>query len=103
MTTDTNSIISILGFLASGGAAGIVIQFLAQRSAWFQNLAARAKFFLVFGISVLVPVIAQLIIDFVPASTLATLQHYWPGVVTGLLFFIGSQVTHQAKNPVEPK
>lgn len=77
--------------VASGAATGFVLAFLFKEFPQFQKLSSEQKRWLVFGISVGLPVVAQLVLQVVPAEVWAALEPYWRAVAMGFLVWAGSQ------------
>ena len=87
-----------LGVLARAGGVGLVLAFLFETapfvSVWFQNLAVGTKWWIVFLLSLLLPMLAQLVVSFVPPDVLAALDPYWKSLAFGFLAWAGSQGSH---------
>ena len=85
----------VLTMLASGIGVGAVVAFLFEKFKWFQNLTPNGRFWVVFGISVGLPVVATVLLQFVPAPAWAMIEPYWKAVATGFLIWAGSQLVHK--------
>jgi len=87
-----------LNLLAKGAVVGGVLAFLFESapfiSPWFQGLAANAKWWIVFVLSMLLPLSAQLVLDFVPPEALATVQPYFQALGFGFVAWAGAQGVH---------
>lgn len=81
--------------VAGGAATGFVLAFLFKEFPQFQGLSSEQKRWLVFGISVGLPVVAQLVLQVVPAEVWAALEPYWRAVATGFLVWAGSQAAYR--------
>jgi len=85
----------VLGMLASGIGVGATIAFLFEKFQWFQDLPANGKWWLTFGLSLGLPLAAQLLLQFVPTDVWAAIEPYWRALATGFLVWTGSQVIHR--------
>jgi len=87
-----------LGLLARAVGVGTFLSFLFETapgiSKWFQALNTSLKWWIIFLLSVLLPIGAQLVIQFVPPEVLASLEPYWMAAAFGFLAWSGSQGTH---------
>ena len=70
--------------------------FLFERFKWFQNLSSDAKWWVIFGLSLGLPLLAQVLLQFVPADVWAMLEPYWRALASGFLTWAGSQAAHLA-------
>ena len=84
-------LVDMLSLLASGVGAGVVLAFLADKCAWFQALPGEKKNALIMALSLGLPVLAQLLLQFVPAGVWAALQPYWSALAAGFVGWAGSQ------------
>jgi len=80
--------------LVAAGAVGGIVAFLFERFKWFQVLSGDARWWVIMGMSLGLPLLAQVALQFVPESVWALLEPYWHSVALGFLAFIGSQVAH---------
>jgi hypothetical protein len=80
--------------IIAAGAVGGIIAFLFERFKWFQNLQGDARFWVVFGLSVGLPVLAQVALQYVPDEVWSFLEPYWQSIALGFLAFLGSQAAH---------
>lgn len=87
-----------LGLLARGLVAGPVIAFLFQTapgvSDWFEKLQSNAKWWIIFGLSLGLPLLGQVVIQFVPPSAIEALEPFWMSLALGFVAWAGSQGTH---------
>lgn len=88
------TLIDALRLLGTTVGAGMVISFLLTRVAWFSTLAGERRFWVVFGLSMVIPFAATLAIQLVPQSTWLALEPYWQSIAAGFIVFIGSQVQY---------
>lgn len=89
-----HSLLDLLTAMARGVGVGAVIAFLFENVQWFQDLAPRLKWWLILGLSVGLPFMAQLLVGLLPAAVWSTLEPYWRSVAAGFLVWAGSQGTH---------
>ncbi len=94
LATQPPTLVNVLTMLASGVGVGAVISFLFAKIPWFGTLSSSAKTWIVFGISIGLPVAATAALQFVPAEVWAKLEPYWQAVATGFLIWAGSQVVY---------
>ena len=87
-------LVEVLGMLASGIGVGAVLAFLFEHFGWFQNLSGHGRWWLVFGVSLGLPLLAQVALQLVPAEVWVALQPYWKALASGFLAWAGSQVAH---------
>ena len=85
----------VLAMLASGIGVGAVIAFLFEKFQWFQDMAPNTKWWVVLGLSLGLPVLARVALQFVPPDIWAKVEPYWAALATGFLIWAGSQVTHK--------
>jgi hypothetical protein len=70
---------------------GAVISFMLERLGVFQSLSVRLKPYLVLLVCVGLPVIARLVLMFVPSETLLVLDPVWQAAAAGVIIFLGTQ------------
>lgn len=87
-------VMSVLAMLAQGVGAGFVLSFLAEKSAWFQGLDGEKKGWLVFGLSLGLPLLAQVLLAVVPPEMWAVVQPFWRAVAAGFVGWAGSQAAY---------
>ena len=85
----------VLALIVRGIGAGAVLAFLFEHFDWFQRLVPKARWWLIFGASLGLPLIATLLLQFVPASVWLLLEPYWRALAAGFLTWAGSQVAHK--------
>lgn len=95
---DIPGLVEIITMLAKGLGAGAILAFLFEHFEFFQNLSSNARWWLIFLVSIGLPMLAQLALQFVPAEAWATLQPYWQALALGFLAWLGSQVAHKFVN-----
>ena len=84
----------VVARIAAGAVAGVILAFLFERFAWFQRLSSDARWWLVFGVQIGLPVVATAALQFVPAGVWAVLEPYWKAIALGFVAWVGSQVAH---------
>lgn len=92
--TEAPPLTDVLAKLASGVGAGAVLSFLFTKFKWFQNLSADIKWWIVFGTSIGLPLLAQFALQFVPADVWVALEPYWQSIALGFLTWAGTQAAH---------
>jgi hypothetical protein len=80
--------------LAGALGLGAILSFLFEKFAWFQRLESDERWWVICGLSVSLPVLAQLAIQFVPADVWQALEPYWQSLARGFLAFFTSQLAH---------
>lgn len=88
------TLIDALRLLGTTVGAGMVISFLLTRVAWFVALTGDKRFWIVLGLSQIVPLAATLVVQLVPAATLMALEPYWQSLAAGFIVFIGTQAQY---------
>lgn len=87
-------LIDVLQLLAQGVGAGFVLAFLAEKVKWFQQLAPDKKNILVLALSIGLPILAQVLLQFVPASVWMAIEPYWRALAAGFVGWAGSQAAY---------
>ena len=87
-----------LSLLAGGLVVGPIVAFLFQTapgiSTLFERLGSTAKWWIIFGLSLGLPLLAQVVIQFVPPDVILALEPFYKSVALGFMFWAGSQGTH---------
>lgn len=91
------SLTEFLQMLIAGGVTGYIVQFLAEKSAWFQKLGANTKLAIVFALSMLLPLMGQVIALNVPSDVMAMIEPYYNALAAGFIVFLASQGWHKLK------
>jgi len=91
---DVPGLVEVLTMLAQGLGVGAVLAFLFENVGWFQRLEGKAKWWVIFGFSLGLPLLAQIALEFVPADVWAMLEPYWKALAAGFLAWLGSQVAY---------
>lgn len=91
---DVPTLIEVLGLLAQGVGVGSILAFLFEKMSWFQNLGASAKWWLALLVSLGLPLVAQVLLQFVPADVWAAIEPYWRSLALGFLTWSGGQIVH---------
>jgi len=90
-------LVETLKLLAQGIGVGAVTAFLFERFAWFQQMSESGRWWTIFGISMGLPILAQVALQFVPPDVWAQLEPYWTAIASGFLAWAGSQGVHLAQ------
>jgi len=84
-----------LDLLAQGIGVGFVIAFLAEKIGAFQALLPHQKSAVILALSVGLPVLARLALQFIPPNVWTVVEPYWQSVAVGFLGWAGSQLAYQ--------
>jgi hypothetical protein len=91
---DVPGLVEVVTLLAQGLGTGFVLAFLFERFSWFQNMSPTTKWWVVFICSLVLPVLAQIALDYVPPEVWARLEPYWRALAGGFIAWAGSQAAH---------
>jgi len=80
-----------VSMLAGGLGLGAVVAFMLEKPGWFAKLPSQVKWWIVFGTCVILPVLAQVALQFIPAEVWVVLDPYWKSIAYGFLAWAGSQ------------
>lgn len=86
--------VDVLRLLAQGVGAGFVLAFLAEKVGWFQQLPAEKKNLVILVLSVGLPIVAQVLLQFVPAQVWTAIEPYWSALAAGFVGWAGSQAAY---------
>ena len=92
------SVPTLIEFLRDGAAgawAPLLVSFLLEHIRAFQNLRAEAKKWVVLGLFVVAPVVAQALVQYVPATVFAQVEPFWNALALGFVGWVGSQAAHE--------
>lgn len=92
------SLVEVVRLLATGGGIGAILSFLLERVDWFQKLPSQARYWLILAVSIGLPVLATVALQFVPAAVWEALQPYWNALAAGFLVWLSSQAAHKWLN-----
>jgi hypothetical protein len=92
------SLFTTLEAMATAAGVGAVIAFLFERFAWFQALTGEGRNVVIIGLCVGLPLVARLLIEFVPASVWDVAEPYWQTVAAGFLVWASSQAAHKLQS-----
>lgn len=88
-------LVTVLTNMARSVGVGVVISFLFKKPGWFQHLADEVKWWIIFGISIGLPPLAQLLIDLVPSHLWQILNPYWLALSFGFITWAASQAVFE--------
>ena len=94
----SHSLVDVLSLMAQGAGVGAVLSFLFERVGWFQQLKPEARWWVIFALSLGLPVAAQMAVQLAPPSIWTILEPYWQALAAGFLIWAGSQGTHKLFN-----
>lgn len=86
------SLVEFLKLLTTTVGIGAVVSFVLANLEKFNSISSAAKFWIVFAISMGLPLLAALVLNNVTPETLAALEPYWNALAAGFAVFIGSQM-----------
>jgi len=88
------TLIEFVRDVAAGAWAPLLISFLLEHVAWFQKLNTEAKKWTVPVIFVVLPVVGQIALQYVPAEVWTALEPFWNSLAMGFVGYVGSQLAH---------
>jgi len=100
---DVPSLVEALTLLAQGLGTGAVLAFLFERFKWFQNQTPTFRWWFIFGMSLGLPLLAQVALQFVPENVWAVLEPYWRALALGFVSWAGAQGAHLLQKAVETR
>jgi len=100
---DVPSLIQVVEMLATGLGGGVILSFLFEHFKWFENLPSGAKFWLVFGVTVGLPLLARVLLQVIPADVWVVLEPYWRALALGFLAWLGSQVAYLGQKALQKR
>ncbi|MBN1815370.1 MAG: hypothetical protein JXA14_26295 [Anaerolineae bacterium] len=95
------ALVDAVRLIAEGVGAGFVLAFLAERFEWFQKLSPKAKWWVIFGVMIASPLVAQVLLEFVPADVWAQVEPYWRALALGFVGWAGSQAVHLGQKALD--
>lgn len=87
---------TVLRLIAEGGVAGVVLSWLLENVMCFQKLTADQKRWGTFAVSLLLPVLAEVLLRFVPPEFWIALTPFWLALARGFIGWAGSQINYHA-------
>lgn len=101
--TNVPQLIDIVVMLAQVIGVGAVLKFLFDQFKWFANLPADKKRLVVLGISIGLPILATVALQFIPPDVWNAIEPYWQVIARGFLLFAGTQVVHKVDKALARK
>ena len=95
------TLLGAVKLLAEAGGVGAVLSFLFERFKWFQNLKSEARWWTIFGLSIGLPILSQVALQYVPVDVWAFLEPYWRSAAFGFLAFSATQIAHLVTKRLE--
>lgn len=86
--------VDVLRLLAQGVGAGFVLAFLAEKVGWFKKQPSEKKNIIILALSIGLPILAQVLLQFVPASVWVAIEPYWRALAAGFVGWAGSQTAY---------
>lgn len=93
--TVPEDLVVVLTNLTKAVGVGVVVSFLLKNPGWFKGMPKKTKWWLVFGLSIGLPIVAQLLLDFIPPQIWEVLNPYWKSLSMGLVGWAASQVAYE--------
>ena len=90
MTLPT-TFLDFLNLIGSPVFLGVVLSLLATRWQWFNDQSNSVKFWLTGLICVILPVLSQVGITYIPANVMTIIGQWWPTVMIGVGAWVSSQ------------
>lgn len=91
---DVPALLEVVKLLALGSGVGVVVSFLFEQIGFFQRLEANVKRWTMFGLTIGLPLAAQIAVQFVPPDVWVLVEPYWQAIALGFLAWTGSQIAH---------
>lgn len=85
---------TVLRLLAEGGAVGVILSWLLENVPAFQRLSADQKRWGTLGLSLLLPLLAEVLLQYVQAATWAALTPFWLALARGFVSWAGTQLNY---------
>jgi len=95
--TEVPDLQDMLLLLSTGGGLGVIISWLLEHMEKFQGLSSTAKMAVVLLVSMVVPVAANLALQYVPQSAFEFIEPLWKSAGAGFLVFLATQGYYFAK------
>ncbi len=95
---DVPALQEVLAMLAAGVGVGAVVSFLLERFPPFQDISPAGRWWVVFGLSLGLPLAATAALQFIPPEAWALIEPWWEALATGFLVWAGSQAAHKIFN-----
>ena len=95
------SLFTTLDAMATAAGVGAVIAFLFERFAWFQALSGEGRSAVIIGLCIGLPLIARLLIEFLPAQVWEVAEPYWQTIAAGFLVWASSQAAHKLQSTAD--
>jgi hypothetical protein len=90
----------LLTQLATGGLAMVVVSWLLEQSARFHALEAQAKAWIVLGLTLVVALLSQAVLTFVPAAWLVAAEPFVKVALIAIAGWLTSQAYHAMQKRV---
>lgn len=91
---DVPSLIEFLRDMAAGAWGPVIVAFLLEHIPWFQNLGSETKKWTTLALFVVLPILAQVALQYIPSDVFASLEPFWSALALGFIGWLGSQVAH---------
>jgi hypothetical protein len=91
MPESVPTLLEFLRNIAAGAWGPVLVSFLLEHIASFQQLQAEAKKWVVLALFVVLPVGAQALLQYVPAEAFAEVEWLWNALALGFAGWLASQ------------
>jgi len=81
-----------LSLIGSPVFIGVILSVILVRWAWFVNLSNKAKFWIVGGVSIFLPILSRALTLYLPVGMVDFIEQWFPTVVIGMGIWMSSQV-----------
>jgi len=81
-----------LSLIGSPVFIGVLLSVILVRWAWFVNLPNKAKFWIVGGVSIFLPILSRALTLYLPVGMVDFIEQWFPTVVIGMGIWMSSQV-----------
>jgi len=81
-----------LSLIGSPVFIGVILSVILVRWAWFVNLSNKAKFWIVGGVSIFLPILSRALTLYLPVGVVDFIEQWFPTVVIGMGIWMSSQV-----------
>ncbi len=92
VSAQPQDLVLVLTNLTRALGIGFVVTFLFKSPGWFLKLPSQARWWIIFGLCLGLPVVAQLLLDFVPPQVWEVLNPYWKALSWGFITWGASQI-----------
>jgi hypothetical protein len=88
----------VVQLLGSPLLLGVVLSLMFKEWVWFIAQKPWVKWLMTLGVCLFLPILSQVLQEYLPASAWNFLEHWWPVAAGGLAVWVASQVWNQIYN-----